>query len=162
MRGSAVAVSAATLTGTFKRGMVIQIGTLAATAGRAYREQLYAVTADVTASGNAATLQISPPLRGAIAGSTTFTLKVVSSTGAYTPEPAWHENALALAMVDLPSNMPGAVISMQTHAESGLKLRMRYVYDGVSAKSAVIADCLYGKKLVHPDMMVRHCVNLAG
>lgn len=159
---TSIAVDATTLTGTFKRGMVIQIGSLAATAGRAYREQLYAVTADVTAAGNAANLAISPPLRADVADNTVFTQKVISAAGAYTVEPAWHENALALVSVDLPSNMPGAVISAQTHAESGLKFRMRYVYDGVAAKSAVIADILYGKKLVHPDMMVRHCVNLAG
>lgn len=152
---TSVTLAATTLTGTFKRGMVIQIGNQPATAGRDYNRQLYAVTADATAAGNAVTLSISPPLREAITAQP-YSLKPVRSGLAYLNEMAFHKNALALVMAPLPEIQASAVASQViTDPESGLSLRTRLWYEAQLSSHFFSIDCLFGIKLLDPDMAVR-------
>jgi hypothetical protein len=150
-----ITVAAATLTGTFRRGMVIQIGTQPATAGRDFNRQLYAVTADATAAGNSVTLQISPPLREAVVAQP-FSLRPVRAGLAYTNELAFHKNALALVMAPLPEIQASAVASQVINdPESGLALRTRLWYEAQLSSHFFSIDCLFGIRLLDPDMAVR-------
>jgi len=150
-----VNVDAATLTGTFKRGMVVQIGTTSSTAGADYNRELYAITADVTASGNAATLQISPPLRADVADGVTFTLKANASAAAYKTDFAFHENALALVMAPLPSMAMGADVQTVTDDATGISIRLRLFYDGNASAHYCAMDVLYAQGVLDADMGVR-------
>lgn len=153
-----IAVDAATLTGTFKAGMVVQIGTAASTAGAAYNAQLYSVTADVTAGSNAATLAISPPLRADVADGVAFTQKINAAAAAYTTELAFHTDALALCMVPLPGRAMGADVQTVTDANSGLSLRARLFYDGNASAHYFAIDALFGTSVLNADMAVRGIV----
>lgn len=155
---TSIAVDATALTGTFKAGMVIQIGTVANTAGAAYNAQLYSIVgADVTAAGNAATLLISPPLRAAVADNTTFTQKINAAAAAFTTELAFHSDALALCMVPLPGKAMGADVQTVTDP-SGISLRARLWYDGNASTHYFALDALYGTKVLNADMAVRGIV----
>lgn len=157
---TSIAVDAATLTGTFKAGMVVQIGTTASTAGKAYNAELYAITADVTASGNAATLQISPPLRADVADGVTFTQKVNAVAAAFETELAFHRDALALVMAPLPMTVDGNGVAIQTATDeqSGLTVRLRMFYDAHAMKHYCSLDALYGLQVLNADMGVRGIV----
>lgn len=157
---TSIAVDAGTLTGTFKAGMVIQIGTAGSTTGKAYNDQLYAITADVTASGNAATLSISPPLREDVADGVTFTQKVNASAALFETELAFHRDALALVMAPLPMQVPGNSAEVQTVTDenSGLTVRLRMFYDAHAMKHYASLDALYGVQVLNPDMGVRGIV----
>lgn len=151
---TSITLAASTLTGTIKRGMVLQFGNAAATAGKAYNDQLYAVTADATASGNSVTVSISPPLRTALS-STPWSRKQLKSDGAHLSELAFHSDALALVMVPLPGEAMGARVQTVTDDNSGLSLRARLFYDGNRSAHYFAIDALYGRKVLDPDMAVR-------
>ncbi|MFY9345571.1 MAG: P22 phage major capsid protein family protein [Planctomycetota bacterium] len=155
---TSVALDGTAVSGTFKAGMVIQIGTAAATEGAAYNAQLYAVTADATAAGNAVTLSISPPLRAAVADNTTFTQKVNAAAAAFRTELAFHEDALALVMAPLPDRAMGADVQTVTDPNSGLSLRLRLFYDGNASAHYCAMDVLYGIQVLNADMAVRGIV----
>lgn len=153
-----ITLAAATLTGDFKRGMVIHIGT--STAGTpAWRKELYAITtASVTASGNAATVGISPPLRTAITAGDAWDRVIVATDSANRCELAFHENALAICTVPLDQNLPGVIVSTANHMESGLSLRSMIYYDPHLAKKFLRFDALWGVKVLDPYMGVRGAV----
>jgi hypothetical protein len=155
-----IAVDAGTLTGTFRAGMVIQIGTAGSTTGKAYNDQLYSITADVTASGNAATLSISPPLRADVADGVTFTQKVNASAALFETELAFHRDAMALVMAPLPMQVPGNSAEVQTVTDenSGISVRLRMFYDAHAMKHYCSMDALYGVQVLNPDMGVRGIV----
>ena len=155
---TSVALDATTLTGTLKAGMVIQIGTAASTEGTAYNQQLYAITADVTAAGNAATVSISPPLRAAVADNTTFTQKVNGGAAAFRTDLAFHSDALALVMAPLPGMAMGADVQTVTDEKTGISLRLRLFYDGNAAAHYCSMDVLYGLQVLNADMAVRSIV----
>ena len=155
---TSVSLSGVALTGTLKAGMVIQIGTQASTAGQAYNAQLYSVTADVTASGNAATVSISPPLRAAVSGSPAVTQKVNAAAAAFTTELAFHTDAIALCMVPLPDRAMGADVQTATDDNSGISVRARLFYDGNASTHYFALDALYGVQMLNPDMAVRGVV----
>lgn len=155
---TSIALDATTFTGTLAAGMVIQIGAEASTAGQAYNQQLYSVTANVTASGNAATVSISPPLRADVADGVAWTVKVNAAAAAYQTELAFHSDCLALCMVPLPGAAPGAEIQTATDAASGVSVRARYYYDGHLAKRFFAMDILYGVKVLNADLGVRGIV----
>lgn len=151
---TSITLAATTLTGTLKRGMVIQIGSAAASAGAAYNAQLYAVTADATAAGNSVTVSISPPLR-ADATAQPWSRKQLKTDGAHLTELAFHQDALALVMVPLPGRAMGADVQTVSDANSGLSLRARLFYDGNASAHYFALDCLFGRKVLDADMAVR-------
>lgn len=155
-----IAVDAGTLTGTFQPGMVIQIGTAATTAGKAYNDQLYTVTNSVTASGNAASLNISPPLRAAVADNTAFSQRVNAAAAAFETELAFHRDAIALVMAPLPMQVPGNSAEVQTVTDenSGISVRLRMFYDAHAMKHFCSLDALWGIQVLNPDMGVRGIV----
>jgi hypothetical protein len=153
-----IAVDAGTLTGTFRAGMVIQIGTAASTAGKAYNDQLYSITADVTASGNAATLSISPPLRADVADGVAFSQKVNAAAALFETELAFQRDALALVSVPLPMNLPGCESQTITDPNSGISFRMRMFYDTHAMKHFASLDALWGVQVLNADAAVRGIV----
>lgn len=144
---TSIPLDGGTLTGTFDVGDTITI----TTSGVDYD---YAVTASVTASTNAATVSISPPARVAHADNDVFT---ASQTGAKQENLAFHRNAFALCMVELPdmANELGARVVSVSDPRTGLAVRSRIYYDGDNSKVNVALDCLYGVKTLDPDMAVR-------
>lgn len=143
---TSVALSAATLTGTLKKGDIITFSN---------HSQQYAVTADVTAAGNAATVSITPPLQANITnGSTTWAAVQAAVDGVQ--RLAFHRNAFAMAMGRLPevANQLGAQVSSLV-APSGISVRSRIFYVGDSSKVVVALDVLYGLKTLDPNLAVR-------
>jgi len=74
---------------------------------------------------------------------------------------AYYRDAFALAMVALPAQKPGVEIYTAQDLASGLSLRARRVYDGLSTQEALIFDCWYGVKCLDPDKAVRFAINMA-
>jgi hypothetical protein len=145
-----VALSAGTLTGTLKKGDIILFSNHA---------QQYAVTADVTASGNAATVAISPPLQTAITnGATTWSAIQAAVDGVQ--RLAFHRNAFALALAPLPEigNQLGAKIATVQDPITGLSIRSRLFYDGDASKVFVALDILYGLTTLDGNLAVRAVV----
>lgn len=155
---TSIALDGVAVSGTFKAGMVIQIGTEASTAGAAYNAQLYSVTADIAASGNAVTVSISPPLRADVADGVTWTQKVNAAAAAFRTDLAFHTDALALVMAPLPDRAQGADVQTITDPVTGLSLRLRLFYDGHLAAHFCAMDVLYGMEVLNADMAVRSII----
>lgn len=147
---TSVALSATTLTGTLKKGDIITFSN---------QTQQYAVTADVTASGNAATVSITPPLKTGITnGSTTWAAVQAAVDGVQ--RMAFHRNAFALCLAPLPEtgNGLGANIATVTDPITKLSIRSRIFYEGNNSKVFVALDVLYGFKTLDPNMACRAVV----
>lgn len=126
--------------------------------------KMFTITADVTASGSAANIIISPAMiwTGAfknvdVQGVTDLnnqpvTFMGTASTG-YRQNMAFRKNAFALAMKPLVSP-PGAV-DVARKSYKGLSVRVIPVYDGVNDESAWRLDILYGVKTIDPRQAVR-------
>jgi hypothetical protein len=151
---TSITLAAATLTGTIKRGMVLQFGAAAAGSGKAYNDQVYAVTADATASGNAVTVSISPPLRADLSN-VAWSRKQVRGDLLHRSELAFHSDALALVMVPLPDKAMGADVTTATDDTSGLSVRSRLFYDGNLSAHFFAMDVLFGRKVLDADLAVR-------
>lgn len=147
-------LDAVTLTGTLKVGDVLQF---------ASHSQKYAVTTDVTASGNAFTgVGIYPPLKAAVADNSAVTVTQIGS--AFTRNNiAFHRNAFAIAMAPLPDlknfgGLGAAVASIQD-PKTSLALRSRIYYVGNSSEIHVAIDALWGVQTLDPNLAVRLASN---
>ena len=140
-----VAIDAGTLTGTIAKGDIITF---------AGDSNSYAVTADVTAAGNAATVSITPALRASVADGVAVTVSQNTSTA---ESLYFHRNAFALVTAPLSEmgNELGAQIATVTDPITGLSLRSRLYYDGDNSKVNVALDVLYGVKTLDPYLAVR-------
>lgn len=141
---TSLTVDETTLTGTLKKGDVVTV----AGAGD------YACTADATASGNAITFNISPPLRSAVGDGTAITWVQNSATSVGI---AAQRNAFALVMAPLSTmgNALGARMATVSDPSTRLALRSRLWYTGGSAKVFVSIDALWGVKTLTADMAAR-------
>lgn len=135
---------ATALTGTINKGDIITVGT-----------EKYAVTANTTASGNAAAIPVSPPARSAIADGTSVTFDQESTKTQQNL--AFHRNAFAAVMAPLPDHASDIGVRVATVSDptTGLSLRSRVYYVGDSSELHVALDVLYGVKTLDPDMAVR-------
>jgi len=115
--------------------------------------QNYAVTADVTLTGGAGTIQFTPPLVQAHADNDVVTVNV-QATGAV-QQLLFHRNAFALAFAPLPRNLPGIDVSVATDPVTGLSVRASRWADGVNKKTYISLDALYGVKTLDPNLAVR-------
>lgn len=149
----------------FTPGMVIQLATAAdglalPTAGKVYRHQLYCVESSTAVSGGNITVTLTQALRQTHTGSWKRIIQAAADA-AHIMNGAYYRDAFALAMVALPANRPGVNIFTATNPNSGLSLRAREVYDGITMNAALIFDCWFGVKCLDPDKAIRVSVNLA-
>jgi coat protein Gp5 len=119
--------------------------------------QRYAVTADVTLSGGAATLAISPPLKDALAGSEVVTVRVQGASNRK-ENLAFHRNAFALATAPLSEmgNELGAKIATLVSPDGTITLRSRVFYMPDVSEVRVALDILYGVKTLDANLAVRY------
>jgi hypothetical protein len=121
--------------------------------------QRYAVTANATLAGGAASLTITPPLVQDYTTGSVVTLESVDSTNfadAYYVNMMFHRNAFAMAMAPLPDlgNNAGAKMAVVTDPRTGLSMRSRLGYDDDLATVKVTLDILYGVKTLDPNLAV--------
>jgi len=116
----------------------------------------YAVSADVTASGGAATIVLTTPLHASVAGSEVVTI-TGSGGAAKTLSLAFHSNWATLCMAPLPEvpNELGANVATVSDPRTGLSLRSRMYYVGNSSEVHVALDCLFGCKLLDSSLCAR-------
>lgn len=142
---TSIAIDGIDTTGALKAGDTLVI---------AGNTQRYAITADVTASGGAATLSITPKLVQAYADNDVVT---IDTTDAKVQNMAWHRNAFALGMAPLSTlaSQLGARVATAVDPITGLALRSRLYYVGDSSEVHVALDVLYGIKTIDPNLAVR-------
>lgn len=137
-------LDATTLTGIIRRGNVLTI---------TGDTQKYAVTADVTASGNAlASVGISPTLAQDVGDGVAVTVDqtVSTSTGL-----AFHRRAFALVMQPLEPAGPGILSATVGDPITGLTLRSRIWGSGGLGATFWALDALWGYKTLNPNLAVR-------
>lgn len=144
---TSVAIDSVTSGGTFKKGDHLVF---------ANHSQRYAITADVTATGGAATLSISPQLKVAVPSTTVVTVTLDGGSGASKEvSMAFHRDAFALAMAVLPDSLPGIQVFSATDEASGISLRARRWTDGLNAKQYLSVDALFGVACLNGNLAVR-------
>jgi hypothetical protein len=140
----AVIVDCATLTGD------VNIGDTFTIAGHS---QAYVITADATAASNEIALAFEPGLEA----EATAEDAVVFSQNTGSQSLAFHRNYCALAMAPLSTmgNELGAQIETVYDPDTNIGLRARKYYVGETSKVYVAFDCLYGIKILRPNLCVR-------
>lgn len=137
--------------GTVKKGTSFTIAGIDNVNAALYR---FAVTADATITGNAATLSIWPPLPEALAGSEAITFREVTNPPA-SMNLVFHENAIVgVARNHKPFREGGGVVSVIVRSPAtGLGIRISYQAHLATASGsieALKADLLFGAKVVIP------------
>lgn len=148
----------------FTPGMVVQLATaadglLGPSAGKLYQRQLYCVETSGAVSGGNISVTFTQALRQDHSG-TWRRIVMAASDASHIMNLAYYRDAFALAMVALPGNRPGTNIYTAQNPNSGLTLRAREVYDGISLNNALIFDCWFGAKCIDPDKAIRIPINL--
>lgn len=141
---STITVSATSLTGTVKKGDVIEI---------AGDSQKYVATADATAAANAISLSIYPALAQAADGAAVTFVQTSEANNLM-----WHRNAFALAMAPLPDfvgHRASADVATAYDPKTGLGLRAAAWWNASAKKYYVSFDCLFGLKTLDPQLAVR-------
>ena len=116
--------------------------------------QKYAVTADVTMSTGAGTINFTPPAVQAYADDAVVTVAVQTAT-AHAQQLFFHRNAFALAFAQLPRDLPGVDVGVATDPVTGMSVRMRRWAEGKEAETWIAVDTLYGVKTLDPNLAVR-------
>lgn len=123
----------------------------------------YAITADTNASGNNwPNVPIAPALRRDLGASSTWTfvstVGLVGTVPSYQADLAFHRNAFAAVMVELPM-YSGLGIDMFTASDPdmGLSVRARIFADGHTASRYVVLDAFGGVATLDPDLALRPC-----
>jgi hypothetical protein len=143
---TSIAIDSVTSGGTFKAGDHLLI---------AGDPQRYAITANVTATGGAATLSISPALKVAAPSTTVVTITLDGAGTGKEVSLAFHRDAFALAMAVLPDNLPGIQVFSARDEQAGLSLRVRRWTDGNNAKQYLGVDALFGVACLNGNLAVR-------
>jgi hypothetical protein len=145
VNATTIAIDAIDATGTINKGDILEVAGVT---------QKFAVTANVTAVGGAATVAVTPKVPVAISDNTAVTVIQQDDT----QNLAFHRNAFALAMAPLPdqaNRLPGVLVQSVQDPVTGLALRARIYYDGDNSKMNVALDCLFGWKTLDPNMAAR-------
>lgn len=173
--GSTIAIdgiTTASITGAYKAGDVITIGGVYAvnpqTKVSTGQLKQFVVTADANAAGNEiASLSLSPAmvLTGAYQNISAYPVdgglvKLFGAAATYASKVspanlAFHRDAFALAMVDLP--LPGGVdmAARVSDPDAGLSLRIVRQYDINNDVFPCRIDVLYGWKTIYPELACR-------
>ncbi len=117
--------------------------------------QRYAVSADLTFSGGAGTISFWPPAVQAYPDNAVVTLGTAANDAAHNVSIMFHENAFALVIAQLPTDMPGIESSVATDPVTGLSIRARRFADGHNSKLMMALDILYGMRTLDPNLAVR-------
>jgi len=147
--------SASITIGGLTNGQTIEAGATFKIAGD---NTVYTVTSgDTTVAANELNVNISPKLRQDAADTAVVTFQLRSSIeeAAHEVSLAYHKNAFALAMVNLPTDLPGADVSVTTDPDSGLSVRVRRWYDGDTSQLKMAVDAAYGYAVLDNEMAVR-------
>lgn len=123
----------------------------------------FVITADVNSSSGAATLPISPSMIASGAQQNVSALPadnagvtvLGTASTAYSSNLAYHKNAFALAMVDLPIPKGMDMAARASSKRVGASVRFVRGYDITNDKFISRIDVLYGWKLVRPEIAVR-------
>lgn len=120
--------------------------------------QRYAVLADASTDGAgvAATVSIYPNTVAAYSGSAV--INIDKRTGAKESNLAFHRNFAALSMAPLSrmgSELGGVRMSIATDPKTALALRASMWYNGDERKVKVALDCLFGVKMLDPNLATR-------
>lgn len=141
------------------------------------RLQAFVVTADVTISGNQASVSISPSINdGSLttvdAEGTSVSLSAYQNVSAKPADNAavtvvgtadtayrqsflFHKDAVTLAMVDLELPQSATVKARVRDEESGLSMSMTGGYDITNHTEITRIDCIWGTKVVYPELLYR-------
>lgn len=142
-----VNLDAVSVTGTLAKGDTFVI---------AGNTQRYAVTATVTASGNAFTsVAITPPLVQDYSDNSVVTVTLQN----HVANAAFHQNAFALVFAKLPETHVndlggGRAFSIQD-PRTGIAVRARMWYDGDKSATFVGVDVLYGLRTLDANLATR-------
>jgi hypothetical protein len=126
--------------------------------------KMFTVVSDVTASGSAANVVVSPALiwSGAfknvdVQGVTDLNNQPVTFVGSastnYRQNMIFHENAFAL--VSVPLIKPPGAVDVGSETYKGTHVRVIPVYDGINDESMWRLDVLYGTQAIDPRLAVR-------
>ena len=142
--------AATTLTGTLKKGDIINITDSVTSA-----VDSYACTADTVAGSNIITFPCSPAVRLVHLTASTWT---ATQPNGKVMNMAFHRNAFALGMGVLSELGDGKGASIGSIADpvTGLALRSTVWYDGNNAQLKVRIDALWGTKTLNPDLAARY------
>lgn len=145
---TSLAVNAFAATETFKAGDSFVITGFT---------QRYAITADATLVGSAATLSISPPLANALSGAEVVTVRVQGASNRK-ENIAFHRNAFALATAPLSEmgNELGAKIATLVSPDGTITLRSRVFYMPDISEVRVALDILYGVRTLDSNLAARY------
>jgi hypothetical protein len=116
----------------------------------------YRVTGgDTTVAANTLNLTIFPALRKAATNGTVvaFDIRSASEEVDNYQTLAFHKNALGLAMISLPTDLPGQDVSALS--DSGYALRVRRWSDGRTGESALTYDSAWGVAVLDGQLCVR-------
>lgn len=146
--------STSLVVGSFAAGETLKAGDSFIIAGFTQR---YAVTADVTLTGGAGTLAISPPLANALAGAEVVTVRVQGASNRK-ENLAFHRNAFALATAPLSEmgNELGARIATLVSPDGTITLRSRVFYMPDASEVRVALDILYGVRTLDANLACRY------
>jgi len=155
-------------TDTVKEGEVITIGSVYAVnaetkATLTYLKQ-FVVTADATAAGNEATLNIDPPIYGPTSGAlqnvsalpannAAVTFYGTTSTNVYPQNLIFHKDAFTFATADL--KMPKAAEIASRKMLDGISMRIWQGADITNDTFPTRSDVLYGYVATYPELACR-------
>lgn len=147
INATSIAIDSVTSGGTFKAGDTLVI---------AGNSQRYAITADATATGGAATLSIWPGAVQAYSTGAVVTGNLTSGEQSL----GFHRDALALVMGTLPDTLPAgaqsaAIFTATDDQGSGLSVRATRWYDANNAAHYMRLDALWGVKCLNPNLACR-------
>jgi len=141
--------------GSFVAGETFKAGDSIVIAGSTQR---YAITADVTLTGGAGTLSISPMAQQAYTSGDVVTAEKDSSTvhaGSYYGNILFHTNAFCVAFAPLPEDTAKNVEMYSiTDPDTGISIRARNSYYDASTKNVITLDVLYGVACLDPNLAV--------
>lgn len=139
-----LAISGASADATFKRGDILYV---------AGTKQTFAVAADVVADETgAASVYVTEGARTAIPAGA-----AVRVAGDHRQDTAYHQSAIVMAFRQLKpiADQKNATISMMSHPETGMPLRMATWYEPKTYMTHVKIDTLYGIVVAAPERALR-------
>ena len=141
--------------GSFASGETFKAGDSIVIAGSTQR---YAIIEDVTLTGGAGTLSISPMAQQAYTSGDVVTAEKDSSTvhaGSYYANPLFHRNAFCIAFAPLPQDVdPNVSMATVTDPQTGISIRVRKFYYDSTATNTLTFDVLYGVACLDPNLAV--------
>lgn len=130
-------------------GATIALGDTFIIAGNSQR---YAVTGvGVETTGTVVGLTFTPPAVVAYSNDDVITITLLAGDQGI----GFHRSAFALAMGQLPDNIPGISVFTATDPVTGLSIRARHFAVGLTAQQYLGVDALWGVKTLNPNLACR-------